>query len=807
MIDFFDNYDNSSAQASPAQVVPIITELPEQDHDDLPVGEVISDMPILPLRNMVMFPNMTMPISVGREKSLALIRDAQAKEIPIGVICQTNSKVDDPTLNDLYRVGTVAYIIKILELPDNSTNVILQGRSSFMLNELTAEKPYLRGNISITTEQFPDKDDKEFNVLISSIRELTFKMLENIGDGGRDLAFAIKNIEAPFYLINFLSANIPFEAEQKQMLLEEHNIKKRAYTLFSFLSKEAQLVELKAKIQSRTREDISQQQREHFLQQQIRAIQEELGTGDDDLTQLEERASKKKWSETTGAFFTKELKKLERLSPQSPDYSVQYSYLDTMLNLPWNEFTTDNFNINQVEKKLNHDHYGLENVKDRVLEHLAVLKLRGDLKAPIICLYGPPGVGKTSLGRSIAEALNRKYARISLGGLHDEAEIRGHRRTYIGAMPGRVIDAIAKCGSSNPVVVLDEIDKVGQDFKGDPSSALLEVLDPEQNSHFHDNYLDIDFDLSKVLFIATANNLTTISRPLLDRMEVIEINGYVVEEKVEIARRHLIPKQLEENGFQPHEIKFPKATVEAIINHYTRESGVRELEKKIGKALRKIARLKAGGADYPRSIAKKNLKQYLGVPIFTPETYDTGDFTGVVTGLAWTATGGEILFIETSLSHMAKGGQPLTLTGNLGDVMKESAVLALQYIKAHCDSLNIDPEVFDKQSVHLHVPEGAIPKDGPSAGITIVTALVSSLTGRKVRKRLAMTGEITLRGKVLPVGGIKEKILAAKRAGIETVILCSDNRKDIEEIKPEYLSGLKFHYVDTIDDVLKFALI
>ena len=571
------------------------------------------------------------------------------------------------------------------------------------------------------------------------------------------------------------------------------------------MSKEAQFLELKADIQSKTREDLSQQQREHFLQQQIRTIQDELGTSEDEIAELEARAQKKKWSEETAKAFHKELRKLERINPQSPDFNVQYSYLDTLLNLPWNVFTVDKFNLKTVENKLNHDHYGLDKVKDRILEHLSVLKLRGDMKSPIICLYGPPGVGKTSLGKSVADALGRKYARVSLGGLHDEAEIRGHRRTYIGAMPGRIIDALRKCESSNPVFVLDEIDKLGKDFKGDPSSALLEVLDPEQNSHFHDNYIDMDYDLSKILFIATANSLQTLSQPLLDRMEIIEINGYIMEEKVEIAKKHLIPKQLEEHGFQPKEIDFNKAAITKIIESYTRESGVRQLDKKIAKVLRRCARLKATDSEVPKTITLNHLTEVLGAAEYSKDHYEGNDFAGVVTGLAWTAVGGEILFVESSLSRGK--GEKLTLTGNLGDVMKESAVIAMQYLKSHSSLFGIDYELFDKYNVHIHVPEGAIPKDGPSAGVTMVTSLASSFTQRKVRPNLAMTGEITLRGKVLPVGGIKEKILAAKRAGITDIILCQENKKDIDEIKDIYLKGLTFHYVSTIKDVIDIALL
>ena len=788
-----------------ARVVPIITEIHEVgDGSDIQEGQA-EDIPILPLRNMVLFPSMTMPVSVGREKSMRLIKEAEGNHGPIAVFCQKDSHVEDPIEKDLYRHGTIANIIKVLELPDGSTNVILQGRSACLLDNVLTVTPYLRGSVHLVEDKMPMVGDKEFEILMQSIAEVTLRMLRNMGTNGRELAFAMKNIDNPMYLMNFLATNISFDSDQKQHMLEERDIKKRAYLLFALLSREEQLVEIKANIQSRTREELSQQQRDHFLQQQIRTIQEELGTDIDDIEQLQQRASEVKWSETIQKQFDKELRKLERLNPQTPDYSVQYAYLDNMLNLPWDTYTEDNFDLKQVEQKLNEDHYGLEKVKDRILEHLSVLKLRGDLKAPILCLYGPPGVGKTSLGKSIADALHREYARISLGGLHDEAEIRGHRRTYIGAMPGRIIAALAKCGSNNPVIVLDEIDKVGQDFKGDPSSALLEVLDPEQNSRFHDNYLDVDYDLSKVLFIATANSLSTISRPLLDRMEVIEINGYIPEEKLEIAKRHLIPKELDNNGFKKNEIRFGKQVVLKMIEDYTRESGVRQLEKKIATVLRRVARHKASGDAYPTSIKAGDLKEYLGAPDYSRDKYEGNEFAGVVTGLAWTAVGGEILFVESSL---ARGkGEKLTLTGNLGDVMKESAVIALQYLRAHCSLLGIDPELFDKYNIHIHVPEGAIPKDGPSAGVTMVTSLASSFTQRKVKDHLAMTGEITLRGKVLPVGGIKEKILAAKRAGITDIILCKDNRKDIEEINALYLNGLTFHYVNTIKEVLDLALL
>ncbi|MBR1882619.1 MAG: endopeptidase La [Muribaculaceae bacterium] len=802
MIDF-DIFDQASDGAS-AHVVPIFTEVHvDADAPDLQPDSKM-EVPILPLRILVLYPGMTMPVSVGREKSMRLIKDAMKHHQPLGVVCQIDSKADEPGQSDLYCGGTIATIIKVLTLPDDSTNVILQGRTSFVLNEITATDPYLRGTVTLVEDRMPERKDKEFAVLIASIKDVTMKMLANMGEHAQDMAFAMKNIDSPFYLMNFIATNIPFEARQKQALLEEHDLRKRAYLLYTYLRQEAQLLELRADIQSRTREDLSQQQREHFLQQQIKTIQEELGTSDEDLNELEARAKKKKWSETVAKVFEKELRKLERLSPQSPDYSVQYSYLDNFLNLPWEHYSKDSFNLKRVEDKLNKDHYGLEKVKDRILEHLSVLKLRGDLKAPIICLYGPPGVGKTSLGKSVADALHRKYARIALGGLHDEAEIRGHRRTYIGALPGRVIQALIKCETSNPVIVLDEIDKVGQDFKGDPSSALLEVLDPEQNSKFHDNYLDVDYDLSKVLFIATANNLSTISQPLLDRMEVIEINGYITEEKVEIAKRHLLPKQLMENGFSKGEVKFDSGVFAQIVEAYTRESGVRALEKQIAKVLRKIARQKASDDTYPKRVRTEDLQSYLGAPM-SRDKYEGNDVPGVVTGLAWTAVGGEILFVESSL---AKGkGEKLTLTGNLGDVMKESAVIALQYLKAHCDELDVPGDKFDQYNVHIHVPEGAIPKDGPSAGVTMLTSLASSFTNRKVRDHLAMTGEITLRGRVLPVGGIKEKILAAKRAGITNIILCEQNKKDIDEINDIYLEGLTFHYVKYMNEVLQLALL
>ena len=805
MINYFKDFDSDPNDSQ--GIGHIVTEIRIDNDDDSANRKIdLSDMPILTLRNIVLFPNVTMPVAIGRQKSLNLIHEAQKNKTAIGVVCQKDSSTEDPGLDDLYRVGVVAEIIKILELPDNTTNVILQGRGRLSIDSLTAKAPYLRAKVEQSAEQMPDEHDQEFMVLVNSIRDLTLKMLSNLGDEGKELFFAIKNIDNPFYFINFLSANFPFEVADKQSLLEESSMKKRAYALYGHLTKEAQFIAIKADIQSKTREDISQQQREHFLQQQIRTIQDELGDSaqDQDIEELRQRGKKMKWNKETAAIFDKEIRKLERLHPQSPDFSVQYNYIDTLLNLPWNVFTKDNFNLQKAEKQLDKDHYGLEKVKERILEHLAVLMLRNDMKAPILCLYGPPGVGKTSLGKSIADALHRKYVRVSLGGLHDEAEIRGHRRTYIGAMPGRIVQGLSKAKSSNPVFILDEIDKLGQDYKGDPSSALLEVLDPEQNSHFHDNFVDIDFDLSKVFFIATANSIANLPQPLLDRMEVIEVSGYILDEKVEIARKHLVPKQLAEHGFDKREITFQKPAISKIIESYTRESGVRELDKKIAKILRRIARLKASEKPFPTTITESVVKELLGAEEYSRDKYEGNEFAGVVTGLAWTAVGGEILFVESSLS---KGkGEKLTLTGNLGDVMKESAVIALQYLKSHSELFGIDYELFDKYNVHIHVPEGAIPKDGPSAGITMVTSLASTFTQRKVKDHLAMTGEITLRGKVLPVGGIKEKILAAKRAGITEIILCEENRKDIAEIKESYLEGLTFHYVTTIKEVIDLAL-
>ena len=771
---------------------------------DIKVGETL---PVLPLRNMVLFPGVFMPVSVGRKSSLRLVREADKKKSYIAVVCQKMAETDEPAFEDLHPIGTIGKIVRVLEMPDQTTTVIIQGMKRLELKNITETHPYLKGEVNIIDEEIPSKDDKEFQALVETCKDLTIRYIKSSDSLHQESAFAIKNLTNHMFLVDFICTNLPLKKDEKIELLRIDSLRERTYRLLEILNREVQLAEIKASIQMRAREDIDQQQREYFLQQQIKTIQDELGGGgqEQEIEEMRQKAEHMKWSSEVHETFLKELAKLERTHPQSPDYSVQLNYLQTMLNLPWGVYTTDNLNLKNAEKTLNKDHYGLEKVKERILEHLAVLKLKGDMKSPIICLYGPPGVGKTSLGKSIAAALKRKYIRMSLGGVHDEAEIRGHRKTYIGAMPGRIIKNLIKAGSSNPVFILDEIDKVSADRQGDPSSALLEVLDPEQNTAFHDNFLDVDYDLSKVMFIATANNLNTIPGPLLDRMELIEVSGYITEEKVEIARKHLVPKELEANGMKKSDIKIPKNTLEAIIESYTRESGVRELEKKIGKILRKSARQYATDGFFSKTeIKPADLYDFLGAPEYTRDKYQGNDYAGVVTGLAWTAVGGEILFVETSLSR-GKGGR-LTLTGNLGEVMKESAMLALEYIKAHASLLNLNEEIFDNWNIHVHVPEGAIPKDGPSAGITMATSLASALTQRKVKANLAMTGEITLRGKVLPVGGIKEKILAAKRAGIKEIIMSAENKKNIDEIQDIYLKGLTFHYVNDVKEVFAIAL-
>ena len=766
------------------------------------------ELPIMTLRNMVMFPSVIMPVTVGRRSTLKLTKAALKGNKPIVIATQKVMEVEDPNLNDLYTTAVVGRVLREFELPGGNTTVILQASTlKVRIDSVTSAKPYLKGKVSALPEDMEMKENNdELDALLDTAKDLCSKYIEVSENGAQEMVFALKNLPQNHMMINYVCTNFPFPIEDKINMLAKSTLKDRLYTLIQVLNKQTKLALIKQDIQLRTREDLDKQQKEYFLQQQIKNIQDELGTGqDEEVENLRDKAAKKQWNEEVGKIFDRELAKLERLNPQSPDYNVQLSYLQVLLSLPWNVYSQDSLNIQNAEKVLNKDHYGLEKVKERILEHLAVLKLKGDMKSPIICLYGPPGVGKTSLGRSIATALKRKYIRMSLGGVHDEAEIRGHRKTYIGAMPGRIIKSLIKAETSNPVIILDEIDKLGSDQHGDPSSALLEVLDPEQNNSFHDNYVDIDYDLSKVMFIATANNIGAIPPPLLDRMELIEVSGYITEEKIEIARRHLIPKELENNGLTKDNVKFTPSAIEYIIENYTRESGVRELEKKISKVMRKIALEIASDKFTERHDLKPaDIKQYLGMPPYSRDKYQGNEYAGVVTGLAWTAVGGEILFVETSLSK-GKGGR-LTLTGNLGDVMKESAMLALEYIKAHSHLLNLPEGIFDNWNIHIHVPEGAIPKDGPSAGITMVTSLASALTQRKVKANLAMTGEITLRGKVLPVGGIREKILAAKRAGIKDIILCEENRKDIEEIQPIYLKGVEFHYVKDIKEVLDLAL-
>lgn len=766
------------------------------------------ELPIMTLRNMVMFPSVIMPVTVGRRSTLKLTKAALKGNKPIVIATQKVMEVEDPNLNDLYTTAVVGRVLREFELPGGNTTVILQASTlKVRIGSVTSAKPYLKGKVSALPEDMEMKENNdELDALLDTAKDLCTKFIEVSENGAQEMVFALKNLPQNHMMINYVCTNFPFPIEDKINMLDKSTLKDRLYTLIQVLNKQTKLALIKQDIQLRTREDLDKQQKEYFLQQQIKNIQDELGTGqDEEVESLRAKAADKQWNEEVGKIFDRELAKLERLNPQSPDYNVQLSYLQVLLSLPWNVYSQDSLNIQNAEKVLNKDHYGLEKVKERILEHLAVLKLKGDMKSPIICLYGPPGVGKTSLGRSIATALKRKYIRMSLGGVHDEAEIRGHRKTYIGAMPGRIIKSLIKAETSNPVIILDEIDKLGSDQHGDPSSALLEVLDPEQNNSFHDNYVDIDYDLSKVMFIATANNIGAIPPPLLDRMELIEVSGYITEEKIEIARRHLIPKELENNGLTKDKVKFTPSAIEYIIENYTRESGVRELEKKISKIMRKIALEIASDKFTERHDLKPaDIKQYLGMPPYSRDKYQGNEYAGVVTGLAWTAVGGEILFVETSLSK-GKGGR-LTLTGNLGDVMKESAMLALEYIKAHSHLLNLPEGIFDNWNIHIHVPEGAIPKDGPSAGITMVTSLASALTQRKVKANLAMTGEITLRGKVLPVGGIREKILAAKRAGIKDIILCEENRKDIEEIQPIYLKGVEFHYVKDIKEVLDLAL-
>ena len=797
--DYYMNSDNEQ--------ISMIAEISTEDTGDVMAMDFSKEVPVLALRNMVMFPHVVMPVTIGRSSSLKLVNMAYRKKQPIALVCQLSAEVNEPGYQDLFHVGVIARVLRVFEMPGGNTTAIMQSAGPRIhLDSIVRTQPYMKGMVSPLEDVEEDEQSDEFKALMESCKELSNKYVETSERMAPDTAFAIKNLDHPVIFVNYVCANFPFTPEEKVQLLKFNSQTERMYRLIQILNREIRLADIKQAIQMRTREDIDRQQRDYFLHQQIKNIQEELGGGqDNEINELRNKGLQMNWPKEVASTYDKELTKLERINPQSPDYSVQLTYLQTLLSLPWGVYTVDNLNIVNAEKTLNKDHYGLEKVKERILEHLAVLKLKGDMKSPIVCLYGPPGVGKTSLGRSIAAALKRKYVRMSLGGVHDEAEIRGHRKTYIGAMPGRIVKSLIKAEASNPVIILDEIDKLGSDHRGDPSSAMLEVLDPEQNHSFHDNYLDVDYDLSKVMFIATANNLGTIPPALLDRMELIEVSGYITEEKVEIARRHLVPKELANNGLSKEYVKISKAALEYIIENYTRESGVRELEKKINKVMRKIAlEFARNGYALTHDIKPADVPDYLGVPEYSRDKYQGNEYAGVVTGLAWTAVGGEILFVETSLSK-GKGGK-LTLTGNLGDVMKESAMLALEYLKAHTCLLNVSEDIFDNWNIHIHVPEGAIPKDGPSAGITMVTSLASALTQRKVKPNLAMTGEITLRGKVLPVGGIKEKILAAKRAGIKEIILCEENRKNIEEIQPVYLKGLTFHFVNDIHEVLNLAL-
>ncbi len=794
------------------QAIPIIDEDTEffplmspQDEEEMNKADVPEELPILPLRNTVLFPGVVIPITVGREKSIKLIKDSYKGDHTVAVVSQKNMNVEDPEFSDLHRVGTVAHIIKTLQMPDGNTTVILQGKQRIILDELVQEDPYLIAKVSRHPEK-KLKKTKEFRALISSIKEMALQIIELSPNIPGEAGVAVKNIESQTFLINFIASNLTIEMDKKQKLLERIDFNKRAESLIEHLTSEVQMLELKNQIQNKVRVDLDKQQRDYFLNQQLKTIQEELGgnTPDVELEELRKKAKSKKWSKEVGKHFNKELDKLARINPAAADYSIQLNYLEVLLDLPWNEYSKDNFDLNRAIKILDKDHYGLEKVKQRIIEYLAVLKLKNDMKAPILCLVGPPGVGKTSLGKSIAQALGRKYTRMALGGLRDEAEIRGHRKTYIGAMPGRIIQSLKKAGTSNPVFVLDEIDKLGSDFKGDPSSALLEVLDPEQNTTFYDQYIEMEYDLSKVMFIATANTLNSIQPALLDRMEIIEVNGYTIEEKKEIARKHLLPKQRKMHGISGKEVSLRADIIEKIIEEYTRESGVRGLEKKIGSVIRGTATRMVMEKPYNRSPNKDDIEEYLGAPIYDKDIYESNNVAGVVTGLAWTAVGGDILFIESSLSP---GKGKLNLTGNLGDVMKESASIALAYLRSHAEEFGIDIAVFDKWDIHIHVPAGATPKDGPSAGITMLTALVSLFTQRKVKSNLAMTGEITLRGKVLPVGGIKEKILAAKRANVKEIILCKANRKDVLEIKKDYIKDLKFHYVNEMSEVIKLALL
>jgi ATP-dependent Lon protease len=796
-----DNMSLHSMLNEDSELIPLMT---PEDEEIINKESVPKILPILPLRNTVLFPGVVIPITAGRDASIQLIKDANKGDKVIGVVAQKNEDEEEPTLKDIHTTGVVAQILRVLKMPDGNTTVIIQGKKRFEIESIIQDKPYLKAIVKEAIEDREIDDEKEFDAIIESIKEQALEVIKENPMLPSEASFAIKNIKSNAFLVNFISSNMDLTVAQKQLILEKDNLKERALIALKNLNKELQKLQLRNDIQSKTREDLDQQQREYYLQQQLKTIQEELGgvSNEEELEEMRIKATAKKWSKEVGVIFDKELTRLKRMNPQAAEYGVQRSYLELMLELPWGIYSTDKFDLKQATKVLDRDHFGLEEVKERIIEHLAVLKLRGDMKSPIICLYGPPGVGKTSLGKSVAEALGRKYVRMSLGGLRDEAEIRGHRKTYIGAMPGRLIQNLKKAGTSNPVFVLDEIDKLSQSHQGDPSSAMLEVLDPEQNESFYDNYLEVGYDLSKVLFIATANNLGQIPWALRDRMEIINVSGYTIEEKVEIAKRHLLPKQLKEHGLTIKDLKLGKKQLEQIVEGYTRESGVRGLEKKIAKVVRFAAKSIALEEEYDVVLTLEKVEAILGTPR-NRDKFESNEVAGVVTGLAWTQVGGDILFIESILS---KGKGALSITGNLGTVMKESATIALQYIKSNAEEFGIKPEVLEKYNVHIHVPEGATPKDGPSAGITMLTSLVSSYTQRKIKNKLAMTGEITLRGKVLPVGGIKEKILAAKRANIKEIILCEDNRKDILEIKESYLKGLTFHYVSDMKQVIELAL-
>ena len=784
-----------------AEFIPLIT---SEEEERMNKQEYPDELPILPLRNNVLFPGVVIPITVGRDKSIKLIQEANKGTKTIGVVSQKNQEEENPSFDDLHSTGTVAQIIRMLKMPDGSSTVIIQGKRRFKMIAPTQTEPYLKATVEMIQEPEVDKKNKELNLMFKTIKDLALQIIRDSPNIPSEASFAIGNIDSPTFLVNFISSNMNADVHKKQEMLEQFDLKKRVEMVMEHLSLEIQMLEMRNEIQSKVRRDLDRQQREYFLHQEIKTIQDELGDNPQaqDVEDMRKRAEAKKWDEKVAKLFNKELERFQRMNPQGAEYSVQLNYLDLLLELPWGEYSSDKLDLKRAAKILDKDHYGLEDVKKRILEYLAVLKLKGNMKSPILCFYGPPGVGKTSLGRSISEALGRKYIRMSLGGVHDESEVRGHRKTYIGAMPGRIIQNIKKAGISNPVFVLDEIDKLGKSNHGDPSSAMLEVLDPEQNHEFYDNYVETEFDLSRVMFIATANNLSSIPGPLRDRMEIIEVNGYTVEEKIEIVKRHLIPKQIEEHGITKKDFTMDTKIIEQLIEEYTSESGVRGLDKKVATLVRNRARQIAMEESFEPKVTKDELFQVLGAGRGKTK-YDNNAVAGVVTGLAWTSVGGDILFIESSIT---KGKGKLTLTGNLGDVMKESAVIALEYLKAHSSWLNLDQDVFDNYNVHIHVPEGATPKDGPSAGITMLTSLASLFSQRKVKKNLAMTGEITLRGEVLPVGGIKEKILAAKRASIKEIILCEKNRKDIEEINASYLKGLTFHYVKTMKEVIDIAL-